>query len=477
MPPRQWWSPPGAVRTENVSQVVRHIILMLLVAVGPILIACSAPESETGRAVTQAPFARTSTVAPTADEVSSPAPTETLIRQPTEPPAPSSPGIASPTAHPTPRPSPTTQSAAVTPLQPVGVSPAFPNLGFERLTNLAQPSGEDNLLFVTEQAGIIQGFVNDPTVAESFVFLDITNRVSTKGNEEGLLGMAFDPDYSENGRFYVYYSASNPRRSVLSRFHAPSNDTDSADADNEVIIMEIPQPYSNHNGGQLAFGPDGYLYVGLGDGGSAGDPKSNGQDLGTLLGSVLRIDVSRETDRPGYGIPNDNPFSGVEGARGEIWAYGLRNPWRFSFDRETGELWLGDVGQHLWEEIDLIEKGGNYGWNVMEGEHCFRPKTGCDTAGLEPPVFEYGSEEGCSVIGGYVYRGNGLPSLWGAYVYADYCSGSIWALRQEDGSVTDQRLIGRLGRQITSFGQDREGNLYVLTQNSGIYELVERGAP
>ena len=477
MPPRQWWSPPGAVRTENVSQVVRHIILMLLVAVGPILIACSAPEAETGRTVTQTPFARTSTVAPTADEVSSPAPTETLISQPTEPPAPPSPGIASPTAHPTPRPSPTTQSAAVTPLQPVRVSPAFPNLGFERLTNLAQPAGEDNLLFVTEQAGIIQGFVNDPTVAESFVFLDITNRVSTKGDEEGLLGMAFDPDYSENGRFYVYYSASNPRRSVLSRFQAPPDNTDSADAASEVIIMEIPQPYSNHNGGQLAFGPDGYLYVGLGDGGSAGDPKANGLDLGTLLGSVVRIDVSRETDRPGYGIPNDNPFSGVEGARGEIWAYGLRNPWRFSFDRETGELWLGDVGQHLWEEIDIIEKGGNYGWNVMEGEHCFRPKTGCDTAGLEPPVFEYGSEEGCSVIGGYVYRGNRLPFLWGAYVYADYCSGSIWALRQEDGSVTDQRLIASLDRQITSFGQDREGNIYVLTQNSGIYELVERGAP
>ena len=353
----------------------------------------------------------------------------------------------------------------------------FPKLGFERLTNLTQPDGEDNLLFVTEQAGIIHGFVNDLNVAESFVFLDITNRVSTKGNEEGLLGMAFDPDYSENGRFYVYYSASNPRRSVLSRFQTPPNNTDSADATSEVIVMEIPQPYSNHNGGQLAFGPDGYLYVGLGDGGSAGDPKSNGQDLGTLLGSVLRIDVSRKTGRPGYGIPNDNPFSGVEGAREEIWAYGLRNPWRFSFNRDTGELWLGDVGQHLWEEIDLIEKGGNYGWNVMEGEHCFRPKAGCDTAGLEPPVFEYGSEEGCSVIGGYVYRGNRLPSLWGAYVYADYCSGSIWALQQEDGSVTDQRLIASLDRQITSFGQDREGNLYVLTPNSGIYELVERRAP
>ena len=477
MPLRQCWSPPNAVGSENVSQVVRHIILVLVVAVGPILIACSAPEAEPGRAVTPTPFARTSTVAPITDEVSSPSPTETLIRQPTAPPAPSSPGTAAPTAHPTPSHWPATQSAAVTPLQPVRVSPVFPKLGFERLTNLAQPAGAGNLLFVTEQAGLIHSFVNDPDVAESFVFLDITDRVSTKGNEEGLLGMAFDPDYSENGRFYVYYSASNPRRSVLSRFQTPPNNTDRADATSEIIVMEIPQPYSNHNGGQLAFGPDGYLYVGLGDGGSAGDPKANGQDLGALLGSVLRIDVSLGTDRRGYGIPNDNPFSGVEGAREEIWAYGLRNPWRFSFDRETGQMWLGDVGQHLWEEIDLIQKGGNYGWNVMEGEHCFRPKTGCDTAGLEPPMFEYGSSEGCSIIGGYVYRGNRLPSLWGAYVYADYCSGSIWALRQDDDSVTDQRLIASLDRQITSFGQDREGNLYVLTQNSGIYELVEQGPP
>ena len=312
MPLRQCWSPPNVVRSENVSQVVRHIILVLVVAVGPILIACSAPEAETGRGVTPTPFARTSTVASTTDEVSSPSPTETLIRQPTAPPAPSSPGTATSTAHPTPSHSPTTQSAAVTPLQPVRVSPVFPKLGFERLTNLAQPAGAGNLLFVTEQAGIIHGFVNDPNVAESFVFLDITNRVSTKGNEEGLLGMAFGPDYNESGKFYVYYSASNPRRSVLSRFQAQPDDPAQADADSEVIVMEIPQPYSNHNGGQLAFGPDAYLYIGLGDGGSAGDPKSNGQNLGTVLGSVLRIDVSREKDRPGYGIPMTIPSSALK---------------------------------------------------------------------------------------------------------------------------------------------------------------------
>ena len=352
-------------------------------------------------------------------------------------------------------------------LQPLDVSPAFPNLTFQRLTNLAQPPGEDNLLFVTDQQGLIHGFVNDPDVAESFVFLDITDRVSTRGNEEGLLGIAFDPNYSQNGRLYVYYSASNPRRSVLSRFQVQTDNPARADVGSEVIIMKIPQPYSNHNGGQLAFGPDGYLYIGLGDGGSGGDPESHGQDPGTLLGSVLRVDVSRETDQPGYGIPSDNPFFGVQGAREEIWAYGLRNPWRFSFDRETGDLWLGDVGQRLWEEIDLIEKGGNYGWNVMEGAHCFRPRTGCNAAGLEPPVLEYGSDEGCSVIGGYVYRGNRLPSLWGAYVYADYCSGSVWALRYKDGSVAEQRRIARFDGNITSFGEDNEGNLYILTQSSG----------
>ncbi len=472
MPLRQWRPHPGAVCPDTVSQVVRVIILMLLVAVGPTVLACSTPESETGGAVTSTSLTPASTAAPTAGVAVSPDPTGTINRLPTEPPAPPPTVKASAIPHSTLPLPPTTESAGLQPLQPMEVSPAFPNLSFQRLTNLTQPAGEDGLLFVTEQRGLIHGFVNDPNVSGSFIFLDITDRVSTRGNEEGLLGLAFDPDYSENGRLYVYYSAANPRRSVLSRFQAQPDDLTQADSDSEVIIMEIPQPYSNHNGGQLAFGLDGYLYIGLGDGGSGGDPESNGQDLGTLLGSVLRIDVSRNTDQPGYGIPSDNPFSGVKGAREEIWAYGLRNPWRFSFDRESGDLWLGDVGQRLWEEIDLIEKGRNYGWNIMEGAHCFRPRTGCDTGGLAAPVLEYSSDEGCSVIGGYVYRGNRLPSFQGAYVYADYCSGSIWALRYSDGQVTEQRLIARLDGNITSFGEDGEGNLYILTQSSGIYELV-----
>ena len=217
------------------------------------------------------------------------------------------------------------------------------------------------------------------------------------------------------------------------------NDASTADKDSELVILEIPQPAGNHNGGQLAFGPDGYLYVGLGDGGRGGDPFGNGQDLGTLLGSILRIDVSEASPTRPYQVPGDNPFVGITGALGEIWAYGLRNPWRFSFDSQYGDsgygdsesarLWVGDVGQNNREEVDLVQKGLNYGWNVMEGTACFSPQTGCDQTGLELPVAEYGREGGCSIIGGYVYRGRLIPSLYGAYVFGDFCSGSVWGIR------------------------------------------------
>ena len=359
----------------------------------------------------------------------------------------------------------------------MGVARAFPSLNFRRLTNLVQPPNTNGLLYVTEQDGVVAVFPDDPSVSTASVFLDIRDRVSTEGNEEGLLGLAFDPAYADTGRFYVYYSAAKPRRSVLSRFSVSPENPLQADPASETVLLEVPQPYSNHNGGQLVFGPDGYLYLGLGDGGSAGDPQSNGQNPGTLLGSVLRMDVSPEGGSPVYRIPRDNPFVGVEGAREEIWAYGLRNPWRFSFDRETGRLWLGDVGQQSWEEINLIERGGNYGWNLMEGNHCFQPRSKCAAAGLMPPALEYGSGQGCSVIGGYVYRGPCLPSLTGAYVYADYCSGNIWALRYQGGSVADHRQIAVLDKSITSFGQDAEGRLYILTRDSGIYRLTESPTP
>ena len=260
------------------------------------------------------------------------------------------------------------------PLRAMRVEQVFPDLSFQRLTSFVQPDGEpaEDKIFITEQPGRIRISPKNEQAAQSDVFLDLTSRVSEASNEEGLLSLAFDPDYEDKGYLYVYYSAAGPRGSVLSRFSATEGDPNVADPDSEFIIMEIPQPFPNHNGGQIAFGPDGYLYVGLGDGGSGGDPLGNGRNKGTLLGSILRIDVGGVSGGENYRIPADNPFVGDAAARGEIWAYGLRNPWRFSFDESTGLLWLGDVGQNAWEEVDIIRKGLNYGWNVMEGLHCFK---------------------------------------------------------------------------------------------------------
>lgn len=354
----------------------------------------------------------------------------------------------------------------------IEVERVFPDLSFEEMTNLVQPDDTSDLIFVTEQGGVIYSFsASNPQQAD--VFLDITDRVNRGGNEEGLLGFVFDPDYQENGYFYVYYSAADPTRSVLSRFGLDQENTDVADAESEVIIMEVEQPYANHNAGQLAFGPDGYLYIGLGDGGSAGDPLGNGQNLTTLLGSILRIDVSGLSAPGDYEIPADNPFVGTEGAREEIWAYGLRNPWRFSFDSETGLLWAGDVGQNSWEEIDIITKGANYGWNIMEGSQCHPPPTGCNQSGLTLPVAEYDHSQGCSVTGGHVYRGAQIPSLQGYYIYGDYCSGNIWALAYDGSVVTENILLVDSGLSITSFGEDLAGNLYILDRQGGIYTLVE----
>jgi glucose/arabinose dehydrogenase len=353
------------------------------------------------------------------------------------------------------------------------VERVFPDLDFQEMTNLVEPDDTSDLIFVTEQGGVIYSLsANNSQQAD--VFLDITDRVNRGGDEEGLLGLAFDPDYQENGYFYVYYSAADPRRSVLSRFSLDEENTDIADPESEIIIMEVEQPFPNHNGGQLAFGPDGYLYIGLGDGGSAGDPQGNGQNLGTLLGSILRIDVSGLSAPGDYEIPADNPFVGTEGAQEEIWAFGLRNPWRFSFDSETGSLWAGDVGQNLWEEIDIIVKGANYGWNIMEGSHCYSPASGCNQSGLTLPVVEYAHSEGrCSVTGGYVYRGDQIPSLQGYYIYGDYCSGDIWALAYDGSVVTENTLLVDSALSITSFGEDLAGNLYVLDRDGGIYRLIQ----
>ena len=371
-------------------------------------------------------------------------------------------------------PTPTTPPTALLPT--LNVEPAFPDLEFRGLTNLVQPPGGDDRLFVTEQPGRVLAFANDPEVSEVDVVLDLRDQVNDSGSEEGLLGLAFDPGFSDNGYLYVYYSASDPRRSVVSRF-IMDRDQDragygGAEPQSELVLLEVEQPYPNHNGGQLAFGPDGHLYIGLGDGGSGGDPRGNGQNVTTLLGSILRIDVSDARRTEPYRVPEDNPFWDDETARGEIWAYGLRNPWRFSFDPVTGDLWTGDVGQNRFEEIDLVVRGGNYGWNVLEGTHCFSPKAGCDPAGTAFPVLEYPINGGCSVIGGYVYRAAAIPSLAGAYVYGDFCSGKVSALRYERQAATGNREIADTGRRITSFGVDRAGNLYVLTQRSGVFRLA-----
>ena len=358
------------------------------------------------------------------------------------------------------------------PLAPVELEPAFPGLEFDRMALLTHAGDDSGRLFLVLQPGRVVVFENDPGVESYETFLDIRDQVNDAGNEEGLLGLAFDPAYTENGYFYVYYSASGPRRSVVSRFSVSDDDPNRADAASERVFLEVEQPFQNHNGGHLVFGPDGMLYIGLGDGGSAADPQGNGQDTSTLLGSILRIDVSRMDGLGGYAIPGDNPFaSGGGTARGEIWAYGLRNPWRFSFDRETGDLWAADVGQNLYEEVNIIRPGLNYGWNVMEGSSCFR-RTNCDTAGLEMPVAEYGREGGCSVTGGYVYRRTGLPTLYGAYLYGDFCSGKIWALRHDGAAVTEHVEIADTGLSISSFGEDAYGEVYVLTFDGQIYRFA-----
>ena len=342
---------------------------------------------------------------------------------------------------------------------------AFPALTFERPVLLTHAGDGSGQVYVVEQHGVIHRI--DPATPErTDVFLDISARVSRRGNEEGLLGLAFEPVFAENGRFYVYYSAASPRRSVLSRFETNGGLGDPA---SESVLLEVPQPYSNHNGGMIEFGPDGMLYVALGDGGSAGDPQRHGQNLATLLGTILRIDVTAGGGTP-YAVPADNPFIGQNGARGEIWAYGLRNAWRFSFDRETGDLWTGDVGQNALEEVDIVRRGGNYGWNEMEGSRCFRPA--CDPDAFETPVIEYGRNMGCSITGGYVYRGQRLPELRGVYLYADFCSGRIWGLRWDGERVTEQAQLARAEFQIPSFGEDEAGEVYVLGFDGGIYTFA-----
>jgi len=324
------------------------------------------------------------------------------------------------------------------------------------VTHAGEGSGR---LFVVEQAGRIR-IVQNGRVLDA-PFLDVSARVLS-GGERGLLGLAFHPDYRRNGRFVICYTRQPDGATVVSAFRV-SPDPNRAAAD-ETMLLVVPQPFANHNGGMVEFGPDGFLYIGRGDGGAAGDPGNRAQNTRELLGKILRIDVDHGTP---YGIPPDNPFVNG-GGRVEVFAYGLRNPWRFSFDRETGELWVADVGQDEWEEIDVVRRGGNYGWRIMEGNHCFAPKFVCPTTGLLPPVAEYGHQQGrCTIIGGYVYRGRRIPDLRGTYVYGDYCSGEIFGL-----NGGEQRVLLATGLSITSFGTDESGELYVVGHGGTVHRLV-----
>lgn len=350
---------------------------------------------------------------------------------------------------------------------------AFPSLSFDQPVDLQHPDDGSGRLFVVENAGIVRVFENDSSANDAPVFLDITDRVDDSGTEEGLLGLAFHPDFEENGYFYVNYTASNPDRTIISRFQVSEQNTDQAEEASEQEILTFDQPYSNHNGGQLAFGPDGYLFIAVGDGG-AGDPQENGQDRSTLLGSILRIDVDGQENGNNYAIPPDNPFAeNGEGYREEIYAYGLRNPWRFSFDEETNRLWAADVGQNEYEEINIIESGKNYGWNIMEGMHCFDPPEDCDQSGLELPVWEYDHSEGISVTGGFVYRGPTLENLTGRYIYGDYGSGKIWALEHDGSEDPENTELLEVDFQIPSFGTDANNELYILGFDGDIYRFEE----
>ena len=345
---------------------------------------------------------------------------------------------------------------------------AFPNLEFELAVFLTNSADATNRIFVVERAGRILVFPNDPEVTSPEVFLDIEDRVDhSQSFEKGLLGLAFHPDYMNNGFFYVTYTAGPDSllRSVLSRFSVNPNNPNDSDPESELILLEIFNPTLVHFGGMLEFGKEGYLYISRGDGGSAYIAEvSDAQDLTNLRGTILRIDIDNPSGIKNYGIPPDNPLIGnTEGYMEEIWAWGLRNPWRFSIDSETGLMWGADVGEASYEEVNIIEKDRNYGWNLMEGFHCQDADT-CDTTGLTMPIVEYGRTMGlgCAITGGYVYRGNDIPILKGAYVYGDWCSGNIWMLRYEDSQIVADSLLMESLVSISSFGVDEKLELYVI---------------
>jgi len=353
--------------------------------------------------------------------------------------------------------------------QELSLAPMFAGRIFDQPVFMRQSPVRPAYWYVAEKGGKLFRLKRDGS--ERQLVLDLGKRVEAGPMEAGLLGFAFHPRFADNGLLYLSYTREgSPLTSVLARYRS-SDGGRRIDPASGQVLLEVSQPYRNHNGGHLDFGPDGYLYYGLGDGGSAGDPQGHGQNRQTLLGTLLRLDVDGD---PPYAIPKDNPFVGG-GARAEIYAWGLRNPWRWSFDRQSGELWLGDVGQNRWEEVNRVSAGDNLGWNRWEGNHCYRGSD-CSAEGVTMPRAEYSHAQGCSVTGGYVYRGQALPALQGHYLYGDFCSGRIWALDSSDPAATAHMLL-HSGKRIASFAEDSAGELYLLDFAVGrIFQLVGKSS-
>ena len=437
----------GAVGTIRGTKALRLGLLVVLVSLfGLIAAACGGDEPEPAAAT---PVVATAIPTPI---VTTPAPTATSM------------------------PSPVAAPAVSTPQPPAADAYGLVEIGagFAKPLYLTYAPGDTgNRLFVVEQNGTI-AILRDGKRQEP-LFLDIRSRVGSNANEQGLLSMAFDPDYAANGIFYLNYT-DRGGTTVVARYRVSADNPDAANVDSEEVLLRVAQPYGNHNGGQIKFGPDGYLYIGMGDGGSGGDPQNHGQDRSTLLGAMLRIDV--RTGGP-YVVPADNPFVGQEGVRPEIWNWGQRNPWRFSFDRVTGDLFIADVGQNRLEEISFQPAdspgGENYGWRLFEGSEQFSGnREGMARREMVFPIAEYGRAEGCSVTGGYVYRGQQLPALAGNYIFGDYCSGIVWTLTpQADGSWLRTVLL-QAPSEITSFGEDAAGEVYVIIRTGEIYRITSK---
>lgn len=353
-----------------------------------------------------------------------------------------------------------------------------------RVLELTYAKGDSNRLFAIDQRGWIFAFENRPDVEKSHLVLDISKKVNRwfdpGANEQGLLGLAMHPRFKDNGELFVYYTKRENNHSIVSRFRMSKDDPNKANPDSEEILLDVAQPFQNHNGGSIEFGPDGFLYVGFGDGGSRNDPNATGQDRSQLLGSIIRIDVDSKSNGLPYGIPADNPFVSTKGARPEIYAHGLRNPWRISFDKKTGRLWCGDVGQELFEEVNVITKGGNYGWSNREGTHAFgnRPTVAGVGAPIDP-VWEYDHTAGKSITGGRVFNSGRIPELTGKYIYADYVTGSVWALTYDPatGKAVRNEQVLEKGIPVVAFGEDQNGEIYYMKDSSKgefIYRFEKR---